>query len=126
MDMHISASHKRSDETAPSLSGVQRGQLAVAANQVEVGTNQIEVVRSQYAIRLNGIVDDARAAANPVAKFCPAQVPAMFAKPCAKAKAATTRFATAFQQGTASFTPQKQRVQIEIDRQNKWAAQIDG
>jgi hypothetical protein len=88
-------------QTAPSLSDVQRGQLSVAANQVEVGTNQIEVARSQYAIRLDGIVDDARAAANPVAKFCPAQVPATLSEPCAKAKAAAIRFSTAFQQGTA-------------------------
>lgn len=113
-------------QAAASMGNVQRGQLSVAANQVEVDTNQIEVARSQYAIGLNGIVSDAKAAADPIAKFCPAQVAAPLAEPCAKAKAAATRFATAFQQGTASFTPQRQRVQIEIDRQNKLAAQIDG
>lgn len=113
-------------QTAPSLSDVQRGQLSVAANQVEVGTNQIEVARSQYAIRLNNIVDDARVAANQIAGSCPTQMPATLSEPCAKAKSAATRFASAFQKGTASFKPEKQRVQIEIDRQNRMVAQIDG
>jgi len=113
-------------ERAPSLGDVQRGQLSVAANQVEVRTNQIEVARSQYADRLNSVVEDAKGLAQPIANNCSNNVAPPLAQPCAEAKAALTRFATVFQRGAATFKPQKPRVQAEIDRQDKLIARIDG
>jgi len=75
---------------APRLSGVQRGQLIVAANQIEVGTNQIEVARSQYAIELNQIAQDAGPIADQLERFCHSPKGAQFVEPCGPARAAVT------------------------------------
>jgi hypothetical protein len=111
---------------APTLPDDQRAQLGVEANQVEVETNQIEVERSQYAIGLNGLVDDAKRAAEPVTAHCLTTPPIQLAQVCAAGKASLAKHETAVARGRAIFTPHKQRVRLEIERQRKLTAQIDG
>lgn len=111
---------------ASGLSDLDRNQLAVAANQIEVDTNQIEVARSQYAIRLNSIVDNAKGAVATVAELCGKSPPAQLSDSCAGATAAANTFKDAFARGTRSFSPYKQRVQIEMDRQNALSQRISG
>lgn len=110
---------------APNLSEVQRGQLGVAANQVIVGTNQIDVAREQYALRLNDVVNDAKDAAVPIAKLCGQQPAPQFTSACQEAFAAMNDFKAAVGRGQSSFSPQKQRVADEIQRQEQIAAKID-
>lgn len=107
-------------------SDLARNQLAVAANQIEVETNQIEVSRSQYAIGLNGIVNAAKDAGASLSKLCGKNPPAQFNGVCGEAMAAANEFKDAYLRGTKTFTPYKQQVQTEMDRQSELSHRIDG
>ncbi|ALR21899.1 hypothetical protein [Sphingobium baderi] len=113
-------------QRANGQSDLARNQLAVAANQIEVDTNQIEVARSQYAIGLNGIVEAAKDAATSVGKLCGSNPPAQLGAVCGDAMAAVNTFKDAFIRSTKTFTPYKQQVQAEMDRQNKLSQRIEG
>lgn len=110
---------------APTLSYVQRGQLGVQASQVEVDTNQIEVARTQYAIQLNQIVQDAGPIADQIENFCNSPQGGQFAKPCAAVKAAAMDYRGALERARNSFNGYKQAVQNEISRQDALIRQID-
>ena len=111
---------------APTLSGVDRSQLVVAANQVEVATNQIEVARSQYAIELNQIVQDAEPLANKLQGFCTSPQGVQFAEPCVGAEAAAADFQTSLARGRNSFIGYKQAVQDELSRQSAMIQRMGG
>jgi hypothetical protein len=111
---------------SPNLSYVDRGQLGVAASQVEVGTSQIEAGRSQYAIRLNNVIEDAAPLFKQLSNVCIVEATGQFATPCIEAKRALTEMGAAVRRGQSKFTPYKQQVQAEIDRQEVMIHQIDG
>lgn len=108
---------------APSLNDLQRSQLGVAANQVEVETNQIEVARSQYAIGLNDLVDTSSRLMGTLDKLC-TNPPAPLGSVCSTATKAATDFKAAVERGRTTFTPYKQKVQFEMDKQNKLSQRI--
>lgn len=110
---------------ASKMSELQRIQLGVEANQIIVGTNQIEVARNQYAIGLNTAVDDAKQAEFTIARLCDARPTPRVAAFCSEAKAAINAFSAVVARGQASFSPQKQRVAAEMQRQEELAVRID-
>lgn len=110
---------------ASKMSELQRSQLGVEANQVIVGTNQIEVARNQYAIGLNTAVDDAKQAAITIARLCDAKPSPRFAAVCSEASSAIKALRVIVARGQASFSPQKQRIAAEMQRQEELAARID-
>lgn len=112
-------------ETAPRLSEVDRGQLAVAANQIEVATNQIEVARSQYAIGLNQITGDAAPIEDALQKFCGSPQAVQATAQCGVANSAIAEIRSAYLHGRTVFTPYKQQVQAELDRQTAMIQRID-
>lgn len=112
-------------QKAPTLADLPRNQLAVAANQVEVETNQIEVARSQYAIQLNDIVEDSTRRIASLDKLCGANPPAQLTLVCSDASTAANEFKAAVQEGQSTFTPYKQKVQRELERQHALAERID-
>jgi hypothetical protein len=111
---------------APTLSDFDRSRLSVAANQIEVGTNQIEVVRSQYAIALNAIVDDAAPIAQQLVAFCASTQGPQFGRPCADANAAAGDFQASLAHGRSVFIGYKQAVQTELDRQSAMIQRMGG
>ena len=113
-------------QAAPALSGYDRGRLTVAATQVEIGTNQIENARSQYAIELNQIVQDAAPVAERIANFCASPQGAQFSQQCADAKAATDDLKAAVLHGRDAFIGYKQAVRAELDRQQAMIQRIGG
>jgi len=113
-------------QAAPTLSSFERGRLTVAANQVEVGTNQIENARSQYAIELNQIVQDAAPLAQRIGSFCASPQGSQFGQPCAEARAATDDFKMALAHGRDVFTGYKQAVRAELNRQSIMIQRMGG
>lgn len=103
---------------APTLSGLNRSQLAVQASQIEVDTNQIEVARSQYAIALNQVVQDAAPLAQRLQQFCNAPHDTQFDQSCVGANSAAADFQAALSRGRNSFNGFKQAIQLELDRQS--------
>lgn len=111
---------------AKSQSDDARNQIAVAANQIEVGTNQIEVVRSQYAIGLNAIVDDASQAASSIGRLCGEGRPAALNGDCNGAEEALKAFKQSYSAASATFNRHKAKVQEEMDRQSALVGSIEG
>jgi hypothetical protein len=111
---------------APTLSEADRNRLIGTANQVEVGTNQIEVTRSQYAIHLDQIVQDATRVADTLERFCASPQGAQFGQSCAGAKAAAAEYRASFARDRASFMSYKQAVQDEINRQTAMIQRMGG
>lgn len=112
-------------ETAPRLSDVDRGQLAVAANQLEVATNQIEVARSQYAIGLNQIIGNAAPIEASLQKFCSSPQAVRFTVQCSAASSSIAEMRSAFSHGQMAFMPYKQQLLAELDRQATMIQKID-
>jgi hypothetical protein len=98
----------------------------VAANQVEVGTSQIEVARSQYAIGLNQIVQDAAPIADLLERFCGSPQGAQFVEPCVGATAAAADYRASFARDRTSFIGYKQAVQDELNRQTAMIQRMGG
>jgi hypothetical protein len=109
---------------APSLNDLQRNQLSVDANQVEVETNQIEITRSQYAIKLNDLVEDASQNMKALDQLCAVTQPSPMTSVCGEAKAAASSFKAVVEKGNSTFTPYKQNVQNELDKQNALSQRI--
>jgi hypothetical protein len=112
-------------QLAPKLSTVQRGQLAVAANQVEVDTNQIEVARSQYAIGLNQIFQDGKPLADRLGSLCNSAPPPQFDQVCGQARAAADSFNQSFDRGRKIFLPYKRAVQDELSHQSEMVRRME-
>ena len=113
-------------QIAPTLSGQNRNQLIVAANQVVVGTNQIEVARTQYAIGLNQIVQQAAPLADQLQKFCGSPEGAQFTQPCVAANAAAADFQASLLRGRNAFNGYKQAVQDDLARQSAMIQRMGG
>lgn len=111
---------------APTLTELDRNQLAVEANQIQVETNQIDVERSQYANGLNQIVQDAEPIVGRVQKFCSAPPASQFAAPCNTAKSAIAEFQAAVARGRNAFLPYKQALQTELQRQSAMTRRMGG
>ena len=113
-------------QRARGQSDMARSQLAVAANQIEVDTNQIDIARSQYADGLNEIVNAARDAAGSIGGICGSPPPTQLQSACGEANATTNSFKGAIGRATKNFSPHKQQVQAEIDKQSTLSQQVDG
>lgn len=113
-------------QRANGQSDMARSQLAVAANQIEVDTNQIDIARSQYADGLNDIVNAAREAAGSIGSLCGSTPPSQLQAACSQANAATNSFKAAVTRATKNFSPYKQQVQAEIDKQSALSQRVDG
>jgi hypothetical protein len=112
--------------TAQSLRGAERERLIASANQVVVETNQVDVARSQYAIGLDQIVQRASPVATEVQRFCDTPDAAPFGAPCARAKAAATRFESALVHGSTVLKGYKQTIQTELAHQNEMVQRMGG
>jgi hypothetical protein len=99
------------------LSSDERSQLTSDANQIESNTNEIEAARSEYAFRLNQIIQDAGLAATGLQKTCATPQMPQFAVQCKEASSALTAFQAAVTHGQQTFTPYKKQVQSELNRQ---------
>lgn len=99
-------------------------QLSVAGNQIEVDTNQIEVSRAQYALLLNGIVDDGTAAAAGAERLCGSPPPDALRQRCAAVRSAADAFRQMVGAGRPKFLPVKQQLEAELQQQSKLLEQI--
>jgi hypothetical protein len=111
---------------APSLNGMERSRLMVAANQVVDGTNQIEIARSQYALGLGQIAQRGGPLADHVQQFCRSPEGVHFTQPCAGATAAASAFKKSMVHGVSSFGGHKQVVQTELSRQSALIGRMGG
>jgi len=112
-------------QIAPTLSGVEIGQLSVAASQVEIDTYQIEVARSQYAIGLDQILRNAGRLAAELEKMCTLPYSPQFTMQCKEAKPVIPDFKEKLKYGQEKFMPHRQQVKIELDRQKVLIRKID-
>jgi hypothetical protein len=115
----------RMAQIAPTLSVMDRNRMVAAANQVIVGTNQIEVARSQYAMKLNQLLQQAAPLAERVQQFCQSGQGASFVE-CQAATAAASDFKGVVARGIRTFGGDRQTVQDELARQSSLVGRMGG